>query len=118
MPRVAGQFSLPLVHAESEPVTSPPLATANAQYSNYIVYVDESGDHGLETLDPNYPVFVLAFASSTKVTTRNAWFLPSSRSSSGISGMTWSFFMSMTSARKRDISASMIGWKKRFFWMN
>ncbi|MCM5617185.1 DUF3800 domain-containing protein, partial [Xanthomonas hortorum] len=61
MPRVAGQFSLPLVHAESEPVTSPPLATANAQYSNYIVYVDESGDHGLETLDPNYPVFVLAF---------------------------------------------------------
>lgn len=30
-------------------------------FSNYIVYVDESGDHGLKTIDPNYPVFVLAF---------------------------------------------------------
>ncbi|MBM7455266.1 hypothetical protein HNR62_001126 [Oceanisphaera litoralis] len=31
------------------------------QFSDYIVYVDESGDHGLQSLDPNYPVFVLAF---------------------------------------------------------
>ncbi|MEW6327676.1 MAG: DUF3800 domain-containing protein [Thermodesulfobacteriota bacterium] len=30
-------------------------------YSDYIIYVDESGDHGLESIDPNYPVFVLAF---------------------------------------------------------
>jgi hypothetical protein len=30
-------------------------------FSKYIVYVDESGDHGLETIDPQYPVFVLAF---------------------------------------------------------
>ncbi len=30
-------------------------------FSDYIVYVDESGDHGLESIDPNYPVFVLAF---------------------------------------------------------
>jgi hypothetical protein len=29
--------------------------------SEYIVYVDESGDHGLATMDPAYPVFVLAF---------------------------------------------------------
>jgi len=28
-------------------------------YSDYIVYVDESGDHGLGSIDPNYPVFVL-----------------------------------------------------------
>jgi hypothetical protein len=27
----------------------------------YIVYVDESGDHGLRNIDPHYPVFVLAF---------------------------------------------------------
>ena len=31
------------------------------EFSEYIVYVDESGDHGLKTIDPNYPVFVLAF---------------------------------------------------------
>lgn len=30
-------------------------------FSDYIVYVDESGDHGLQSIDPNYPVFVLAF---------------------------------------------------------
>ncbi|TDT37730.1 uncharacterized protein DUF3800 [Halospina denitrificans] len=30
-------------------------------FSDYVVYVDESGDHGLQSIDPNYPVFVLAF---------------------------------------------------------
>lgn len=30
-------------------------------YSDYIVYVDESGDHGLSRIDNNYPIFVLAF---------------------------------------------------------
>ena len=30
-------------------------------FSDYIVYVDESGDHGLKNIDPYYPVFVLAF---------------------------------------------------------
>lgn len=31
------------------------------QHSKYIVYVDESGDHGMQSLDENYPLFVLAF---------------------------------------------------------
>lgn len=30
-------------------------------FSDYIVYVDESGDHNLVKTDPHYPVFVLAF---------------------------------------------------------
>lgn len=30
-------------------------------FSKYIAYVDESGDHGMETIDPQYPLFVLAF---------------------------------------------------------
>jgi len=30
-------------------------------FSDHIVYVDESGDHGLDSIDPHYPVFVLAF---------------------------------------------------------
>lgn len=29
--------------------------------SEYLVFADESGDHGLESIDPQYPVFVLAF---------------------------------------------------------
>lgn len=31
------------------------------KYSSFVVYVDESGDHGMQTVDPNYPIFVLAF---------------------------------------------------------
>ena len=30
-------------------------------FSKYIVYVDESGDHSLQSIDGQYPVFVLAF---------------------------------------------------------
>ncbi|MBX8516216.1 DUF3800 domain-containing protein [Pseudomonas cichorii] len=33
----------------------------SGRFSNYIVYVDESGDHNLQTVDPHYPMFVLAF---------------------------------------------------------
>ena len=35
-------------------------------YSDYIVFVDESGDHNLEHPDPTYPVFVLAFCMVKK----------------------------------------------------
>ena len=30
-------------------------------FSDYLVFVDESGDHGLETIDRDYLIFVLAF---------------------------------------------------------
>jgi len=30
-------------------------------HSDYIIYVDESGDHGLQSVDPTYPLFVLTF---------------------------------------------------------
>lgn len=30
-------------------------------FSDYVVYVDESGDHGLKSMDKTYPMFVLAF---------------------------------------------------------
>ena len=29
--------------------------------SDFLVFVDESGDHGLQRIDPEYPVFVLVF---------------------------------------------------------
>lgn len=35
--------------------------SASPIFSDYIVYVDESGDHSLESIDPEYPVFVLSF---------------------------------------------------------
>lgn len=35
-------------------------------FSDYLVFVDESGDHGLDTIDPGYPVFVLVFCVMRK----------------------------------------------------
>lgn len=31
------------------------------EYSDYIIYVDESGDHSLTSIDPTFPVFALDF---------------------------------------------------------
>lgn len=38
-----------------------PVAEPTVQHSDFIIYVDESGDHSLESIDPDYPVFVLSF---------------------------------------------------------
>lgn len=40
--------------------TRTPLNTTN-MLSDYLVFVDESGDHSLESINSDYPVFVLAF---------------------------------------------------------
>lgn len=37
-------------------------------FDDYIVFVDESGDHGMESIDANYPVFVLVFCVYAKET--------------------------------------------------
>lgn len=39
----------------------------NGRFSKYVVYVDESGDHSLESIDNNYPIFVLAFCIFHKI---------------------------------------------------
>ncbi|NGX37304.1 MAG: hypothetical protein K1000chlam2_00458 [Chlamydiae bacterium] len=36
------------------------------KYSDYVVYVDESGDHGLISIDNQYPIFVLSFCIFNK----------------------------------------------------
>jgi hypothetical protein len=49
--------------AETMPVEQQVLTetvTSAQRFSDYVVYVDESGDHSLERIDPDYPVFVLA----------------------------------------------------------
>ncbi len=46
------------------PLFDRPLADTKAKiwpFSDFIVYVDESGDHSLVNIDEGYPVFVLAF---------------------------------------------------------
>lgn len=59
---MTGQYALPLPRIQEVSADQPPkLSAPTNPYSNYVVYVDESGDHGLETIDDNYPVFVLSF---------------------------------------------------------
>lgn len=42
------------------------LNKIESQYSDWIVYVDESGDHSLSSIDQGYPVFVLSFCVFNK----------------------------------------------------
>lgn len=37
------------------------MTSGGIDFGDYVVYVDESGDHGLQSMDPDYPIFVLAF---------------------------------------------------------
>lgn len=37
------------------------VSDKESPFSKYIIYVDESGDHSLQSIDENYPIFVLAF---------------------------------------------------------
>ncbi|WP_311223236.1 MULTISPECIES: DUF3800 domain-containing protein [unclassified Acidovorax] len=46
--------------AEPTPVEHAPQEPAARRFSDYVVYVDESGDHSLASVDKDYPVFVLA----------------------------------------------------------
>jgi hypothetical protein len=43
---------------ETAPVVQAP--STPQRFSDFVVYVDESGDHSLVSIDPDYPVFVLA----------------------------------------------------------
>lgn len=50
--------------ADPNPKPKKPVEVSSEEERNfgkYIVYVDESGDHGMQSIDEQYPVFVLAF---------------------------------------------------------
>jgi hypothetical protein len=58
----AGPEQLPLfTESPLGPNEDEESAPPTGRFSNFIVYVDESGDHGMQTVDANYPIFVLAF---------------------------------------------------------
>ena len=47
--------------AEPMPIEAASRAAGERRFSDYVVYVDESGDHSLASIDADYPIFVLAF---------------------------------------------------------
>lgn len=53
------QYSL-FETVEQIPVEPLVLESGDRRFSDYVVYVDESGDHSLAKIDQDYPVFVLA----------------------------------------------------------
>lgn len=55
------QLTLDLPDPEVRTIGGEPLIPRDREFSKYIVYVDESGDHGMLSIDDSYPVFVLAF---------------------------------------------------------
>ena len=65
-------ISPPVVLTEEEKTSQLQLdfqedaAEPKDNFSNFIVYVDESGDANLESIDKDYPVFVLAFCVFNK----------------------------------------------------
>lgn len=46
---------------DGAPIDTTKSPASESPFSKYIVYVDESGDHGMQTIDEQYPLFVLAF---------------------------------------------------------
>lgn len=60
MPKLSEPPQYSLFNVEEQP-TIEARRVASSRFSDFIVYVDESGDHSMERPDPNYPMFVLAF---------------------------------------------------------
>ena len=62
LPKPSGS-QYPLFEAlEQMPIESKAAKETSARrFSDFVVYVDESGDHSLVSIDKDYPVFVLAF---------------------------------------------------------
>lgn len=58
---------LPLFSTDSSAPSRVKALASSAAFSKYIVYVDESGDHGMINVDDNYPLFVLAFCVFHKI---------------------------------------------------
>lgn len=60
LPSESRQYPLFGGHTPAQVRETGPIVPGK-EFSHYVVYVDESGDHSLESIDPQYPVFVLAF---------------------------------------------------------
>jgi len=62
--KVKNQLSLPLFEFDERNVELRSEKNGNdveTPFAKYIIYVDESGDHSLSSVDSKYPIFVLSF---------------------------------------------------------
>ena len=61
MPRLASWPSSRYLPRFASRQDEQPSLAPLPRFDDYIVFVDESGDHGMASIDASYPVFVLAF---------------------------------------------------------
>ena len=54
-------FEFDVANLEKQKQHAAEKLSEESDFGKYIVYVDESGDHSLQSIDKHYPVFVLAF---------------------------------------------------------
>lgn len=50
-----------LAQQDKQKKAIPSKQETESDFGKYIVYVDESGDHSLQSIDENCPIFLLAF---------------------------------------------------------
>ena len=84
------------------------LVQKMTNFSDYIVYVDESGDHNLVSIDRNFPVFALSFCILPKKSTLTVSFQKLKNSSFAIGAMMLLFCTSATFANPLGISLSLV----------
>jgi len=85
-------------------------------FGDYVVFVDESGDHSLEVINPDYPVFVLAFCIVSCRDYIERITLSVRALKYRYSGMTWRFFMSMRYAKGWVRFPALTRKSARSFW--
>ncbi len=66
IPEVVLPGQLPLFSEDGGLGAVYPEMPPAGKYSHYVVYVDESGDHSLASIDAEFPVFVLALCIFNK----------------------------------------------------
>ena len=93
----------PLFQTESTHISQIP-ADEETPFSQYIVYVDESGDHSLQSIDEQYPIFVLAFCVFHKRHYSEVIVPALEKFKFNYFGHDRWFYMKMKSAKKRVLS--------------
>jgi hypothetical protein len=112
------QFSL-FTSEEVEVAAASASVPPAGPFSNYVVYVDESGDHGMQTVDPNYPVSYCRFACSTSGITARRLLPALQKFKFNHFGHDLVVLHEMKSARKKASSrSSRAGNTSAIFWMS
>ena len=101
------QFSFFDVEGDPRAEETESAVPPSGKHSNFVVYVDESGDHGMQKVDPHYPIFVLAFCIFYKKYYSEKVVPALEKFKFNNLGMTSSYCMSGTYEKRPEVSNSL-----------